>query len=257
MCLFPGGAALHTTDPTCRFWRSVMIGGLFFHAMLIVLGFISLSFWDAIMDILAITIAYCAIKDEDQYEVSRLLCYVMFMIFDFVFAGVKCCLFFSGVRGAPSGENKNWQYYMYVVLVVGSSIYYLIGGFISYRLYKALKRVFQPEEGAPIAAPPAAPSGGYGGYQPVASEYNEAEIGSSGGGFKRFQGEGRRLGGSSGQRRLPTEQPRSSPAQVSAAPPTTSAAPATANVSRGQRRGIPAAALARLEQKSKGNKGPE
>ena len=35
--------------------------------------FLSFSWWDAILDLLALSIGYCAIKEENQYEVSVII----------------------------------------------------------------------------------------------------------------------------------------------------------------------------------------
>uniref|UniRef100_A0A7S2X7A7 Uncharacterized protein n=1 Tax=Lotharella oceanica TaxID=641309 RepID=A0A7S2X7A7_9EUKA len=193
MCLFPSAAApLNIVSPTCRFWRKALIGVLAVHLVIILLDFICFSWWDAILDILAFSIGYCAIREEDQYEISRLLCYVMFLIFDFVFAGVKCCLFFAGVAGAPSGDKKNWQYYCYVVLVAGSTAFYLIGSMVAYRLYKSLK---EHVEGNGVAQPIDASNPGYGGrgYHPVAND-DPASLPPRDDGFKPFDGQGHTLG---------------------------------------------------------------
>uniref|UniRef100_A0A6U3E1J9 Uncharacterized protein n=2 Tax=Lotharella globosa TaxID=91324 RepID=A0A6U3E1J9_9EUKA len=243
MCLFPSAAApLHIESATCRFWRKALIGVLALHLAIILLDFISFSWWDAILDILAFSIGYCAIREEDQYEVSRLLCYVMFMIFDFVFAGVKCCLFFAGVAGAPSGDKKNWQYYSYVVLVAGSTAFYLIGSMIAYRLYKALK---MEVEGIGVAQPidPANPGYGGRGYHPVAND-EPAGPPPRDDGFKAFAGQGHTLGRGNGSSRTTAQtQPR--------------AQQATPTSERSQMDARRQAAIDRLERKARSNNAPD
>eukprot|EP00467_Chlorarachnion_reptans_P010054 CAMPEP_0114498062 /NCGR_PEP_ID=MMETSP0109-20121206/6673_1 /TAXON_ID=29199 /ORGANISM="Chlorarachnion reptans, Strain CCCM449" /LENGTH=232 /DNA_ID=CAMNT_0001675517 /DNA_START=293 /DNA_END=991 /DNA_ORIENTATION=+ len=227
---------LPCNDPTAAFWRKMMIGVLVTHFALIILDFICLSWWNGILDILAFSIGYCSIKDEGQYEVSRLLCYVMFMIFDFVFAGVAACLFFSGVSDPPFGSRKNWQWYAFAVLSAGGTAFYIIGGTIAYRLYKSLKRYFEGGEGQEVMDP-GAPPAGYGGYQPVPNrgDPESGAVGSPGTnpGFKAFSGQGHTLGARSAQ----SSQPR--------APPSNSGSNQRA------RANIPAAALDRFEQKSR------
>mmetsp|Transcript_4670 Transcript_4670/g.6612 ORF Transcript_4670/g.6612 Transcript_4670/m.6612 type:complete len:245 (+) Transcript_4670:121-855(+) len=239
MCLFPGNSTpLPTNDPTCAYWRKILIGVLAAHIGLIILDFLCFSWWDAILDVLAVSIAYCAIKDEDQYEVSRLLCYVMFMIFNFVFAGVRCCLFFAGVTPAPSGDKKDWQYYAFVLLCAGGTTFYFVAGFVAYKLYKSLKSVFQPGEGQGIIAPDAPPpggqfGGGYGGYSPVPNENNDSPSNNSS--FKPFAGQGHTLGSNGGSSQ---SRPQAATVQQSGA-------------QRQRSSRVPSAVIDRLEQKAR------
>jgi len=222
------------------------MGVLVVHFFLIILDIICFSWWDALMDVLAASLCYCAIKDEGQYEVSRLLCYVMFMIFDFVFAGVKCCLFFSGVAPSPTGSNKDWRWYAYAVLCAGGTAFYFVGGAIAYKLYKSLKAVFEPGEGGAIVGGPGndapAQGGGYfGGYRSVPNNDVEGGGGNSGdGGFKPFQGQGHTLGArSSGSR--------------SSRPTGSTAANASASVnSRQPQRRVPQHVLEKMERRARG-----
>mmetsp|Transcript_2792 Transcript_2792/g.4054 ORF Transcript_2792/g.4054 Transcript_2792/m.4054 type:complete len:252 (-) Transcript_2792:172-927(-) len=239
MCLFPSGAPYYCDDATVRFKRKLVIAALCCHGLLVVLDFVCFSWWDAILDVLALSIGYCSIREPDFYEVTRLLCYVMFLIFDFVFAGVKCCLFFSGVAGAPAGKNKNWQYYAYVGLVIASTAYYFIGGCVAYSLYKSLKRYHERTVGIAAQNPApenyggAAAAGRFGGgqrYQRVRDEEQPPPQ------EKKFPGEGYTLGAGAPASR----QPRSN-----ASRPNNSSA--SNNRNRQSNRPIPAAALARME----------
>lgn len=229
------------------------MGVLVLHMVLVIIDFMSYSWWDGILDILAVSIGYCAIREPFEYEVSRLLCYIIFLILDCFWAAIKVCLFFAGVKGTPSGiADKSWQYYTYIIMIVGGTALYLAGFFIAWKLYKSLKAFFDPLEGQGV--PPAQGYGG--GYAPVPGQAEYAQPAApTAPGFTAFAGKGHTLGGVGGSRPAAQQQrqartaPRASPAQGSIA---VGMRTGGRNVRQQPgHRGIPAAALARLEQKSK------
>ena len=222
---------------------------------------------DGLLEILALSIGWCAIRAENEYNVSSLLCYIMFLMIDSMWALVKVCLFYTGVSGAPGGvKDGSWQYYTYQVSICGGLAYYLVGGWIAWKLYHALKNVFDPladqqfgQGGAPAGAGAGYAGAGYGGYGSGASggyQQVPAQAAMPAPGPARssaFSGKGYKLGGNSSSS---TPAPASSSAQQRAAGGRTAGGRATGGRSAGGR-GIPAAALARLEGKARGRSSPD
>lgn len=145
MCLVPisGFSDMPTIIPTPRARKigSVMLVALVFHVILAALEFSALSIIDGMFDLIGAVVGYCAIRDSNRYNVYQVLCYCIYTGMDFFWGSVRIVLIATKATRIPG--HKKWQYELYLVTVIGGTIFYLLACIISNMLYQELRKILQ------------------------------------------------------------------------------------------------------------------
>jgi len=127
--------------PRARKIGSVMLVALVFHVILAALEFSALSIIDGMFDLIGAVVGYCAIRDSNRYNVYQVLCYCIYTGMDFFWGSVRIVLIATKATKIPG--HKKWQYELYLVTVIGGTIFYLLACIISNMLYQELRKILQ------------------------------------------------------------------------------------------------------------------
>mmetsp|Transcript_24447 Transcript_24447/g.36671 ORF Transcript_24447/g.36671 Transcript_24447/m.36671 type:complete len:198 (+) Transcript_24447:94-687(+) len=180
MCLFPmDGYNQMLIPPTERARKIAFLLRIviYFHLIVIAGFFMSALYVDGVVDLLGALIGYMAIRNRRGYNFQQVLCYSIYLGMDCFWSIIRCILFYFGLsrNQVPLVE---WQYYVYVITITASGLFYAIGSIIAWRLYKELREIFTRMMEDPPVANQYQGGAHAGAYQAVPSEESDVAVAS-------------------------------------------------------------------------------